>query len=256
MTDCTLEASFLHGDPELLVTIDTDSWLESELERNATLDALMDDFRAANEDMDEGARMRAFPQYVYDRAMIAYNALDDDERDQEMTPTPPTGFYGEGEPVQVSTPNHDNFLSIDVEFVLWADYTGSHVILRKADAYSGYGDATVYDALGDNGTEMLEYDRAVIACANDGEPPVNPEQQTIDGSPAIEPCRAVWDYLPGHNGVDQGHGYGNLPDWKRPGDYPAEEGTEPKRGVLVIDTDERKAFCPVCGRSSLAASKL
>lgn len=250
MTDCTLEASFYHETPELLVTIDTDSWIESEFELNADLDAMLNEFREQltddpdsypdirrdyRDEPDEGAIMRAFPRYVYDRAMIAYNALPEDDRDREMTPKEPTGFYGEGEPIEVFTPNEENYLSRDLHFVYWADHNGAHVVLRGADAYNGYGHSTAYDALGYDGTECFDYARAQIAC---------------------DTCDASWSDEPYGHGRDYGEGFGNLPGYRvTDASYDAREGDAGEKGTVVIDTGERHAFCPVCGNGKLIGVK-
>lgn len=248
MTDCTLKASFYHERPELLVEIDTDSWIENEFEVDEDLNYLLEQMRANEPARDEGEIMEHFPNYVFQENMLARLYFGD----EVWEPSRPTGFYGEGEPVHVFTPNNDNFLSTDVQFVLWVDENGSHAVLRKADAYNGYGCSTAYRVLGDDGTEPFDYAQAFIAC-DGGEDP-NPGQLALDGS-KWERCRAVWDHIPGQNGVDQGHGFGNLPNWRGQGDYPAEVGTEGKRGVLVIDHDEHIAFCPVCGSGRLNAGK-
>lgn len=242
-----------HDVPELLVTIDTDSWIGAEFSVNAPLDRMLDDFREANSETDEGTIMEAFPRYVYDRRMIdwASETLYGVETDM-LEPKEPAGYYGEGEPLHIFTPNGETFLSIDVQFVMWGDEYGMHAVLRKADAYNGYGCATAYDVLGYDGTEPLDYASAIIAC--DGGTDPHPGQSTLDGT-QWEPCRAVWDHVPGHNGVDQGHGFGTLPGYREEGDYSAEIGTEGKRGTLVIDHDERHAFCPVCGSGKLVAFK-
>lgn len=233
MIDCTLEASFIRETPELLVSIPTDAWIENELQRNEALDIMLDEFRAANKDEDEGLLMRAFPQYAHDVAMIAYMAMDEDERDQEITPRPPTGIYGEDEPLEVFTPNGETYLSDDVQFVYWTDHNGAHVVLRRADAYNGYGHATVYDVLGPDGTEPLDYARAQIVC---------------------DDCEASWSDEPWGHGRDYGEGFGNLPGYRTTdASYEASEGTHGVKGTLVIDTDERIAFCPVCGEGQLRA---
>lgn len=270
MTDCTLEASMYRDVPELLVTIDTDSWIETEFEIEPEYEKLLDEYREeliadpnarpevrrdAWDKPEEGCVMETFPAWRYERARKLWDALSEEEREQQAIgaePAPPTGFYGEGEPVHVFTPNGETFLSIDLQFVLWEDENGSHVVLRKADAYNGYGESTAYRVLGDDGTEPLDYATAIIACDGGSDP--QPEQPALDGS-KWEPCRAVWDHIPGSNGVDQGHGFGVLPGYRTPGDYTAEVGSEPRKGVLVIDHDEKHAFCPYCGRGKLQAFK-
>jgi hypothetical protein len=241
----TVEAGIYGGDPEILVTIQTDAWLANETTPNPRLQSWLDTWREQRtttytmggrvyqEEPNEGELMAGFPAYVYQWERFAYDMQTDDEKSNRIEPREPTGFYGEGEPVHVFTPNNETLLSDDLEFVLWKDANGSHVIYRHADAYNGSGCATVADCDGCDGTELLDYARAQLGCDH---------------------CEASWD-VEGSHVIDYCDGYGSLPRYGDAGDYPSAEGTTGVKGTLVIDSDERAAFCPVCGVGHLVADK-
>lgn len=79
----------------------------------------------------------------------------------------PTGIYGDGDPVQVSTCNEDSFLSRDISFVFARTDAGTFIIDTGVGYFLRTGSsATVRDFLGHDDAEAFSYSQGGAAHAD------------------------------------------------------------------------------------------
>lgn len=212
------------GTLDICAEVDTDSFLESRIEKNDVLDAQYEDYCKVLE-------------------------LDRDYHSAEQFAESlgGKGIYGDDSgPAVINTYNGECLLSDILQYVYWEDEDGeAYVLLQKhdgGDARGNYPPPEAYDIVGDDNTCLFDNARGAIYC---------------------EDCNHAWYTDNAYDWNQEEYGGENLRDYLASEDKPKYhpkpnpnqillpiEGAMPEErkdsGIVWIDEDKHP-HCPFCG---------